>query len=322
MLALIKAARGERFVISELVRMAITSIAVTINWEILQSPNLTDEQLAELQRDWASLEFIQSEEHALAMERFTGQITTAKWRRSNSELLRYLDAWNNLGLTNEKDATLDGLKVKTKVFMWRYWWSYPDELRAQKGYEVLLETPRFAETNYSFQMALQKQESRLKGLGINTNADTIGWLMDPAKTDTHSMLSQDVLTLRVVFNKVMRAETAKQMTETAIALKRYQLKYGKYPMDLDSLVPEFVSAVPLDPVDGQPLRYRLNSDGTFLLYSVGDNGKDDGGDPSLGKGVTSSSFYWQNPHALDWVWPQPATAEEIQAYYDRQKSGK
>ncbi|MGD0253333.1 MAG: hypothetical protein ABSC01_11625, partial [Verrucomicrobiota bacterium] len=38
MLALIKAARGERFVISELVRMAITSIAVTINWEILQSP--------------------------------------------------------------------------------------------------------------------------------------------------------------------------------------------------------------------------------------------------------------------------------------------
>jgi hypothetical protein len=120
----------------------------------------------------------------------------------------------------------------------------------------------------------------------------------------------------------MRAETAKQMTETAIALKRYQLKYGKYPMDLDSLVPEFVSAVPLDPVDGQPLRYRLNSDGTFLLYSVGDNGKDDGGDPSLGKGVTSSSFYWQNPHALDWVWPQPATAEEIQAYYDRQKSGK
>ena len=47
-------------------------------------------------------------------------------------------------------------------------------------------------------------------------------------------------------------------------------------------------------MDGQPLRYRRNADGTFLLYSVGENGKDDGGDPSLEKGVTGSSFYWQN----------------------------
>jgi hypothetical protein len=106
-------------------------------------------------------------------------------------------------------------------------------------------------------------------------------------------------------------------------LKRYQLKHGNYPADLISLVPEFIPAVPLDPVDGQPLRYRLNADGTFLLYSVGENGKDDGGNPALEKGVTSASFNWQNIHALDWVWPQPATAEEIQKYYEEQgkKSG-
>ncbi|MGA2854987.1 MAG: hypothetical protein ABSE90_12760, partial [Verrucomicrobiota bacterium] len=99
--------------------------------------------------------------------------------------------------------------------------------------------------------------------------------------------------------------------------------HGNYPADLNSLVPEFVTAVPLDLVDGQPLRYRRNADETFLLYSVGENGKDDGGDPTLEKGAESSSFNWQNPHALDWVWPQPATAEEIQKYYEEQgkKSG-
>jgi hypothetical protein len=43
---------------------------------------------------------------------------------------------------------------------------------------------------------------------------------------------------------------------------------------------------------------------------------DDGGNPSLEKGVTSSSFSWQNSHALDWVWPQPATDTEIQNYYE------
>jgi hypothetical protein len=71
-------------------------------------------------------------------------------------------------------------------------------------------------------------------------------------------------------------------------------------------------------VDGQPLRYRRNSDRTFLLYSIGENGKDDGGDPSLEKGVTSLSYNWQNPHALDWVWPQPASSEEVQKYYEEQ----
>jgi hypothetical protein len=73
-------------------------------------------------------------------------------------------------------------------------------------------------------------------------------------------------------------------------------------------------------MDGEPLRYRPNVDGTFLLYSVGENGVDDGGDPSLEKGVTSSNYSWQNIHALDWVWPQPATEIEIQAYYKKLSS--
>ena len=105
----------------------------------------------------------------------------------------------------------------------------------------------------------------------------------------------------------MLQEAGRQIIVTAIALKRYQLKHGNYPPDLNSLVPEFVPAVPFDPVDGQSLRYRPNADGTFLLYSIGENGKDDNGNPSLEKGVQSTSLYWQNAHALDWVWPQPAT---------------
>jgi len=91
---------------------------------------------------------------------------------------------------------------------------------------------------------------------------------------------------------------------------------------LDSLVPEFVPDVPFDPVDGQPLRYRPKADGTFLLYSIGENGKDDNGNPSLERGVQSTSMYWQNEYALDWVWPQPATQEDIQIYHDKQSSRK
>jgi hypothetical protein len=109
----------------------------------------------------------------------------------------------------------------------------------------------------------------------------------------------------------MKMEAAKRLTVAAIALKRYQLKHAEYPTSLSALTPEFLPAVPRDPIDGQPLRYRLNPDGTFLLYSIGDDGKDGGGDVTP---LSPRPVYWLR--APDWVWPKPATPEEIQHYYD------
>jgi hypothetical protein len=113
----------------------------------------------------------------------------------------------------------------------------------------------------------------------------------------------------------MAMEAARQIVSTAIALKRYRMKHGSFPEKLSDLVPEFLAAVPHDPVDGQSLRYQKKSAGTYLLYSIGENAKDDGGDPTVEKGTQSSNHYWQGHKALDWVWPQPAGAEEIQSFY-------
>ncbi len=129
MLALVKAMRDERLIISELVRIAITAMAQTVTWEILQAPNLTDEQLAAMQQDWMDLNFIQGEENAMAMEFVSGRITTAKWRNSSAVLQDYLDEWERAGLSDHPETALDALKVRAKVFLWRYWWSYPDEVR-------------------------------------------------------------------------------------------------------------------------------------------------------------------------------------------------
>jgi hypothetical protein len=317
MLALVNGASNDRVVISELVRIAIAAIAMPVTWEILQTTNVTNEQLVTLQRDWMSLEFIRGDENALAMERVISRITITKWRDSSFELQNYFDRLENFEDTEQKDTAVDKFKIRIKVLMWRYWWSYPDELRLLKADQAVLETVRSVETNYSFLTAQRQQEDKLKKLFTTTNDEETVWFSDPKEMDMHYMLSASARGLSAVFGKVMRIEAAKQIIVTAIALKRYQLKHGNYPMDLNSLVPEFFPTVPLDPVDGEPLRYRKNTDGTFLLYSVGENGVDDGGDPSLEKGVESSNYYWQNPHALDWVWPQPATEEEIQAYYKK-----
>src|SRR5213078_608381 len=57
----------------------------------------------------------------------------------------------------------------------------------------------------------------------------------------------------------VRAETERQLTIAAIALKRYQLRYGKPPPQLGSLIPEFVSSAPNDCMSGNALGYRLKN---------------------------------------------------------------
>jgi hypothetical protein len=314
-LAVVKAMRNERLLISELVRIAISGIALPANWEVLQSTNLTNEQLAELQNDWASLDFIHSGENALAMERVTGGITLVKWRNSESKLLHYLEAPYEFGLSDLKESASDRMKIRIKVLLWRYWWSYPDELQLMRGYQISMETLRSAETNYSLLPLLREYENKMNKLGIDTTSADSLFFPDVKRINMHYFFSGTVFSWSPLFDRVIKSETTKQVAIAAIALKRYQLKHGNYPPDLKSLVPEFVPRVPRDPVDGQPLRYRLNPDGTFLLYSVGENGKDDGGNPALEPGAESSNYFWLNSEALDWVWPQPATEAEIQNYY-------
>jgi hypothetical protein len=61
----------------------------------------------------------------------------------------------------------------------------------------------------------------------------------------------------------MKNLTLHEMVITAIALRRYELRHGKPPGSLALLVPDFLAAPPSDLMDGQPLRYRLNSEGSF-----------------------------------------------------------
>lgn len=62
-----------------------------------------------------------------------------------------------------------------------------------------------------------------------------------------------------------------------VALERYRLNHVKWPASLSALVTDgLLVAVPLDPFDGQPLRYKLVQDGV-IVYSVGLDGVDNGG---------------------------------------------
>ncbi len=62
----------------------------------------------------------------------------------------------------------------------------------------------------------------------------------------------------------------------ALAASRYRLAHGRLPDRIEDLVPEYLPAVPRDPFDGLPLRYRRTDEGA-IIYSVGPDGVDNGG---------------------------------------------
>ncbi len=63
----------------------------------------------------------------------------------------------------------------------------------------------------------------------------------------------------------------------AVAAERYRIDRGDWPVSLEALVQAgLLPAVPTDPCDGNPLRYRRLADGV-VVYSVGMDGIDNGG---------------------------------------------
>jgi hypothetical protein len=69
-----------------------------------------------------------------------------------------------------------------------------------------------------------------------------------------------------------------EAARVAVALERFRLANADVPEDLPALVPRYLDAVPDDPYDGSPLRYRRRAEG-YVVYSVGDDLMDDHGTP-------------------------------------------
>lgn len=303
----------DRIVISELVRIAIAAIARGTTWEALQAEGWTDEQLARLQRAWEEQGFADAMARSLEGERIFSDISSEMMRASNSDAVSAL-FWQEeaarvfqehvSGVPADDPSTWQTITgfFKKQVYcrVWRFAWSHQDQRHSLATMQRLIEATRSVATDKS-SAALQELIAQIEdGAGDRKFYDRLRF------PNAESL----AITARFT-SKALRAETDRSMTLCAIALKRYSLRHGKLPDTLGALVPEFVSAVPVDYMDGQSLRYRLNADGSFLLYSVGENLTDDGGDTSLLPDQTAVRNLWAKK---DYIWPAPATLEEVEAY--------
>ena len=113
--------------------------------------------------------------------------------------------------------------------------------------------------------------SRIKQIGERANSDH-SWL---------PMFSVNQIAPNFYRAEVQLAHNSAVVRSagTTLAVERWRLANGRMPESIGQLVPAFLPAVPLDPYNGQPLRYKPGEDG-YQVYSVGEDLIDNGGDDS------------------------------------------
>ncbi len=85
---------------------------------------------------------------------------------------------------------------------------------------------------------------------------------------------------------------------TAIAIERYRLANHALPERLEDLVPVYLPRLLPDPSGGKPLPYKIDGAG-YQVYSVGNNGRDDGGRGYAdGTGADDIAVWCARPNAV------------------------
>lgn len=92
----------------------------------------------------------------------------------------------------------------------------------------------------------------------------------------YSLSAEAKRAAEAVKNADLSYEAQKRLLIGKLAIRCYRLERGELPGTLADLVPEYLPAVPEDPFSGESLIYRRIGDG-HVLYSVGEDGLDDGG---------------------------------------------
>ena len=92
----------------------------------------------------------------------------------------------------------------------------------------------------------------------------------------------------------------------ACALERYRIENGAYPDSLAAVKLADGKPLPRDPIHDKPMGYRKTADGRYALWSVGFDGKDDGGKRTLNEKKPENTQFHKTDYVGDWLWDFPA----------------
>jgi len=268
--------RSSPFLISCLVRMAIANIALQPIWEGLAEHKWSDEQLVALETELAKMDFLADYEFVMRGERAFAIASFENQRRTRESISGFVSLQGN------GDLVTNNLTLVPSAYF------YQSELAHARMIQQWLLPLVDINSGIVSPAALQRAENSVQ-----------------AERKHYSPYEVQALMLfpaigRAAVEKFAMIQSSVDLARVACALERYHLAHGEYPETLDLLAPQFIETIPHDIIGGQPLHYRRTADGQFVLYSVGWNETDDGGQVALTSGGSVDR------EKGDWVWRYPA----------------
>ncbi|MGA2852974.1 MAG: hypothetical protein ABSE90_02415 [Verrucomicrobiota bacterium] len=281
-LRLVDSIRTEPIVISHLVCIAMLQITLQPVYEGLAAHQWSDAQLAGLDAELAELDFLSDCQNVQKSEIFFSAEEVNFLRRHRD----YAADFAQMGIRYPGD-------VQFQFAIYHYMpsgWFYQSALKNGLAFMQYLPAVNH-DTRTTSPTLIRRADAAA------TNAISF---FDPLDT-LNKMFNADFLFMGNFLKEIAYGQSSVDLARTAITLERYRLAHGEYPASLAVLAPQFIEKVPHDVIGGQPLKYRREADGQFVLYSVGWNERDDGGVIVLQKGSTPTV----NRDEGDWVWRYP-----------------
>jgi hypothetical protein len=298
LLAVTEVLKDEPTIMSQVQRMHVMQIAFAATWQAMQCDGWSDAQLAALQDSWGAYDFLRSIDRAFAMERAIAGIEYERARSSDLPLSNLFDPPGPAAVPPTPsllswDWVGQMFDPRERVFgpIWKFAWSKHDELHHCETVQAALDFHRKGIRSGAGVPALA---------GIERIESVSPGVYGRLRFFVARMLTGSTLNF---MRRAWTAQTTAEIARTAIAIKRYELREGRLPSALAALVPEFLPQMPVDYMDGKALRYCVDSDGAFVLYSVGVDGHDAQGDATF-SGANRSS-------PRDIIWPRPASDVDL-----------
>ena len=261
--------RNSPFLISHLVRLAIINMELQPIWEGLAEHKWSDAELMELERALEKLDFLADFQLAMKGEKIFAIQSIEKQR-----------------ITREY-KTVDDSSGTNKIIT--------VSLRLMPSAYFFQNELAFAQMHQQFIVPLVDLTNRIVAPAALRQAEAAV----QTKMKHYSPYKVQALMTAGINRSVMKFAMIQSQVDlacVACALERYWLAHGEYPETLDALVPQFIEKLPHDIINGQPLHYRRTEAGQFVLYSVGWNEKDDGGQVAFAKNGSVDR------EQGDWVW--------------------
>ncbi len=283
------AIQNEPLFIAHELRAGIISTALSTIWQGAAAHRWSDNHLAEFQSELEKLDFLHDYDRGMRFNRVLAFQAFQYMKRT-----RDLEYFNAISHNLEGQLQLDHFNRWAKTY--RYMpagWFDQNASEFEKSTRPLSECRLHTSAS---SVDIEDWRRRLSEAKVGPIVENPYQFLATSYLVYPKISWRSTRTSQAFFH----AEALVRMGRIACALERYRLVHGDYPKKLEFLIPQGISSLPVDVFNGGPLHYQAIDADHFLLYSIGWNGRDDGG-----KGSERHDAYGMDRSEGDWVWKYP-----------------